>query len=504
MTFTKTLDELAKSVPHKKVAVLNGETLTYKDLADLSCKLASGLLSLGVKSGDRVAILLPNTFEFAISYFAILRIGAMVVPLNIISTPAELKILLEDCMPAVLITNSALFRQLHSSLDSNLQVISIENEDRDSQTIYFKDLVEKSEKLSTQSHEIKEDEPFTIQYTSGTCGKPKGVMLNQKSLFANARVVRDEFNTADEDVALCLTPLFFVFSSSVPIVMLSQARVVMMQSLVPAPEEILKLIEKHKVKVVLAALPHIMKLLHVKEVSKYNLKSLKRFHCFGFSVTPDILLAFEEKFGCRLTSAYGLTESAYLAAVDNPLRGERKPFSIGRPYKGVNLKILDEEGHVLPPRKIGEIIIAGPNLMQGYYNLPEETSLVLKGNELYTGDLGYLDEDGYLYFCGRKDEMFRVNALKVYPIEVEEVLYHHPKVRLCAVIGIPDVEKGSVPKAYIVPRDAGLSVEEIMNFCEERLPGYKTPKFVEICESLPLSGNGKICKKLLKEKEALK
>lgn len=356
---------------------------------------------------------------------------------------------------------------------------------------------------------IDPDEPAVILYTSGTTGHPKGAVLSHHNLISNAFDSSKAIKANHKENFICILPLFHSFAATVcmNLPLLIGAKIVIMKSIRPF-KRIIRAIRKNRVSV-FVGIPSIYNILKdIKLPRIFNTPLIRFFNpiklCIsGAAALPvETFTGFEKRFRIPLLEGYGLTEASPVVTL-NPLKGVRKPGSIGVSLSNnIELKIVDDRDSALGPEKIGELLVRGPNVMQGYHKQEGATAEVLKDGWLYTGDMAKFDEDGYVYIVGRKKEMINVRGLNVYPREIEEVLYQNPKVKEAAVIGITDIHKGEVPKGFLVLKDGESATEhEITQYLRDRLAPYKIPKYIEFKTSLPKNTTGKILKRILKDEE---
>jgi len=518
MTLNETLEKNATLYSEKIALIYKEESINYRDLNIRINSLAQGLLSLGVKKDDKVGILLRNSLEFVLTYFAAVRIGAIAVPLNFLLKPEEIKYILNDSRSVLLVTNK-LFGEPIRNLRKDLP--KLEN------FIYtdVKDVKEEQEGIfsfqqlfSTPVQPVKvtvhEEDLATIIYTSGTTGKPKGVMLTHKNFTANVRSCFHAVELKDNDRILCLLPMFHSFAWTVCVLLpLSFGLTTIIVESVKPFTNVLTTIYKHRVSIFVGVPPIFSALTKLPFFVRFF--NPVRLCISGAAPLPvDVLDKFEKKFRIPLLEGYGLTEASPVVSI-NPL-GKAKPGSVGRPIPGVKVKIVDEKGSNLSPGEVGEprlsergegeLCVLGENIMKGYYNLPEETvQTFLPGGWLRTGDIAKIDDDGYIYIVERKKDLIIIKGLNVYPQEIENVILTHPAVTDTAVVGIPDGTGDEIIKAYCVlkkrvRRSEEIIKKEILEYCRKKLAFYKIPKELFLCKELPKTTLGKVSKKELRSK----
>ena len=512
----KNLGELlqtsAQKYAHRIAIVFGQKKISYKSLNELTDHIAAGLIDLGIKKQDKVALFLDNCPEFVISYFAILKAGAVVVPINYMFKIEEAKYILQDSGAISLITSRPyidMAEELRLRVDSLKHIICTSKSRSD--VINFHSIKKENKgllnKVASAPHDLA-----VLLYTSGTTGFPKGAMLSHYNLISNARDSSCAIRVDHRDTFICILPLFHSFAATVcmNVPLLIGAKIVIMKAVKPF-KRVIRAIRRNRVSI-FVGVPSIYNILKEIKLPKIldglliKLINPIRVCISGAAALPEeTFRGFEKKFRIPLLEGYGLTEASPVVTF-NPLKGVRKAGSIGIALsKNIELKVVDDKGKSLGVGQIGELLIKGPNVMQGYYKQEEGSAQTIKDGWLYTGDMAKFDRDNYFYIVGRKKEMVNVRGLNVYPREIEEVLYQNPKIKEAAVIGIPDTHKGEVPKAFVVLQEGAAAKEhEIIQYLREKLAPYKIPKYVEFRASLPKNATGKILKRVLKEEEGIK
>ena len=493
----------------RRTALISGkQRLTYRQLHTCINRLASGLKNLGVQKGQRVAILLQNSPEFVISYFAITKIGAIVVPLNNMLKAEELKYIVEDSEASVIITSSHFCEaayQLRLRIESLTGIILA---DKAMPGTVFLGEIYRRFPDSSMAVDVRRDDTAVILYTSGTTGKPKGAILTHYNLLSNASVSAEALGATHRDNFICMLPMFhsFAYTACILLPLSMGARVTILES--PRPfSNVIRNIIKNRV-TVFVGVPSIYNILKDAHLPKIFTFPLLRFLnplrlCIsGAAALPvETLKKFEKKFRLPLLEGYGLTEASPVVSI-NPIKGVRKAGSIGLPLRDISVAIGTDDGRMLGAEEVGELLVKGPNVMKGYFKLPVDTKKALRNGWLWTGDMAKIDKDGYIFIVDRKKDMVNVRGLNVYPKEIEELLYLHPKITEAAVIGVKDEHKGEVPKAFITLKDGEGMVEgEVIRFCRERIASFKVPKYVEFRDSLPKNATGKVLKESLRAEE---
>ncbi len=509
MTLGGMLEETARRIPHKcgvkfgkhKFLGFGKQKMTFQQLNESVNKAAYGLQTLGLEKGDRVGILSENCPEYIIGYFAAAKLGGIAVPINSFLTGSEVKYIANDCQIKVLLASQKFLKTVQpvlSQMESIKHIVVMDDANQTEHTAFTK-LLESGSAENVRADVTDEDLAVFI-YTSGTTGYPKGAMLTHKNLVSNVKDSTEAIQIVSTDKLLLFLPMFhsFTFTVCVLIPVFTGATIVLLGS-VKSLDEIKNAILFDRVTVFIGV-PAVFNVLASKptpKILKY-ISAIKFFVSGSAPLPAPVIGKIEEKFGSPLCEGYGLSEASPVVSV-NPRFGVRKVGSVGPPIPHVEVKIVDAELKELPIGETGELAIKGPNVMKGYYNLPEATKETLVDEWLLTGDIARLDEDRYIYIVDRKKDMLLVRGINVYPREIEETLYTHPKIAECAVIGVPDESKGEVPKAFIVVREGEtLTEREVRDFCKQHLAAYKLPKYIEFRPSLPKSATQKIMKRDLR------
>ncbi len=508
------LENRAKQFPSKTFLIFGKRRLTFSQVNLLSSYLASFLHRIGVEPQDRVCLWVHNSIWFVLSYFAILKVGGIVVPINSMFKREEAKFLVEDTEAKVLIVSPD---KIEDALNINLRVSSFSriisfSFDKKSykEVVELRDILDEAEQF-LKNITISSEDIAEIIYTSGTTGKPRGASLTHKNLISNVKDCQIAIEASSKDVFLCILPLFHSFASTVCLLfpLYTGSSTVIFRSVRPF-KRILRGIVKHRVSI-FVGIPSIFSALKdIKLPRFFRIPFLGKFFnplrlaiSGASALSAGVIPEFEKKFGIPLLEGYGLTEASPVVSL-NPLRGKRIPGSVGLAFPSQEVKVVDKEGRILPPGEVGQLIVKGPNVMKGYFKREKDTKETIKGGYLYTGDLAKIDKDGYIYIVGRLKEMINVRGLNVYPREIEEVIYQLPQVKEAAVVGINHPRKGETPLAFVVLKEKeSLSPQKIFDYLRERIASYKLPWRIEIREALPKSSTGKVIKYLLKEEAEL-
>ena len=497
------LRESATAHPDKPLCHINDLSFTYAQVDEISGRVGAALLATGLQRGDKVALQLPNLPQFLFTYFGLMKAGLVMVPLNPLLMAPEVKYHLEDSDAKVLITFEMFAEQAVKGAAElkgvTTYVVNMPgNDERPEGTKHFDELY-----FADDTRDIvptDADETAVLLYTSGTTGKPKGAELTHFNLYMNCTVAGELFGFQDDDIGVAVLPLFHVFGLSS--VLNTSVRYGGTIVLIPRfeLEPVVEAIEKHRC-TIFSGVPTMYFGLLNMDTSGKDLSSLRVGVSGGAAIPGEVIKAFEEKFpGCVVLEGYGLSESTSTTTF-NVNAEQRKVLSIGKPVWGVQVQVVDEDDKPLPPgaENVGEIVIRGHNIMKGYYNKPEATAEAFKNDWFHTGDLAYMDEDGYLFIVDRKKDLVIRGGYNVYPREVEEVLYEHPAVAEAAVLGRPDAKLGEEVLAFVALKPgASADPEELIAFAKERLAAYKYPREVRIVDELPKGATGKILKKELR------
>jgi len=495
------LRETASEYPDLTAVSFAGEDTSYRELETAANKIAHALRDKGVGRGDRVAVYCINSPYFAAAYFGILKLGATVVTVNLLLHHSEVEYVLKDS-GAKAVVFYEMFAPNISAIRDNLpdleSLIVVGNTDQ-VEAIAYSEIMQTMPGTTVEEDVDPEEDVAAILYTSGTTGNPKGAMLTHRNLLSNSSSVAYSLGIGKDDVLLTVLPMFHSFAMTCCLItpVRHVARIVAVPKFDPA---LVADMAKASQATLFFGVPSMyIVLLQLPEEKTDCLKSLKYVISGGAAMPREVMAQFEERFGLAVYEGDGPTECSPVTSV-NPIGGVRKPGSIGLPIRDVEMKIVDLEGNELPLNTIGEIIVRGPNVMKGYFNLPEETEESFFGEWFRTGDMGTKDEDGYFYIVDRIKDMIIVNGINVYPRHVEEVIYKHPAVAEAAVIGVPHRRSGETVKAYVVLRSgAEATGAEIRKFCLQHLGSFEVPRTVVITDKLPKSSTGKILKRELRK-----
>jgi long-chain acyl-CoA synthetase len=512
-------------------------TMSYRRLLDLTYRFAAALQQLGVKKGDRVAVHLPNCPQFVVAYYATLMVGGIVVPCNPAYVARELAHQLNDSGAETIVTLSLTYplvkqiraktplkqvvvtniKEYFPGLLKTLFTLAVEKKaghrqdiSGDANTYWFQDLLA-SAPAKPSPVEIDMEDSAVLMYTGGTTGISKGAQLTHRNVQANAVQVQAWFPrlVEGEETILTSLPLYhsYAMTTCMNLGVLAGAACL----LIADPRvliHILKSVDKHRPTLYPGVPALYVSINNYVEIGKFDLSSIKACISGAAPLPVEVQHRFQELTGGRLVEGYGLSEATPVTHA-NPIFGENRIGTIGLPFPSTDAKIVDVETgkQDLPPGEVGELVVQGPQVMKGYWQMPTETANVLRDDWLHTGDMARMDKDGYFQIVDRKKDMILgAGGFNVYPREVEEVLYQHPKVKECAVVGIPiSAEKGERVKAFVVLKEGETATEEeLVEFCKENLVYYKRPKFIEFRDELPKTMVGKVLRRVLLEEEKKK
>jgi len=522
------LDETAAKHPAGPCTNFFGRRLTYQQIKGLSDRFAASIRSLGIRRGDRVVLLLPNSPQFVIAYYGLLKAGAVIVPLNPLSAERELEFYLTDSGAEAAITiplflnkvaslrgktplKLIIYSRLADFFPFPLNLVQGFREQRLMRGLHgaalvdFKELLKQALRPDWYPEPVQPDEMAVLIYSGGTTGVAKGIMLSHFNFVANAHQIIAWGHLTDEQGILAVLPLFHGFGMSVTM----NAAVLAGGEIILVPrfnaKQVAKTIQKYKPCFFIGVPTMFVQLSNLPDIHRYDFSSLQGIFVGAAPLTKAIKDDFEKKTGGRMIEGYGLTE-AVMGIMANPYQGMHKVGSIGIPFSDVDVKIVNlDNGHDLAPGELGEIVLRSPTVMLGYYKNAEETQKTIVDGWLYTGDIGYVDEGGYFYITDRKKDLIIVGGFNVFPREIDELIYQHSKVKEGITVGLPDSRKGERIKVYIVLKDGETATpEEFIAYFKERLTPYKVPSEVEFRTELPKSMIGKILRRALKEEESRK
>jgi long-chain acyl-CoA synthetase len=493
-------------------------TFEFGRLGALVEKMAASLSAAGVSKGDRVALMLPNCPQYVISFFATVRLGAIVTQINPMYVEREIEHILNDSGAEIILVYAVVYERVKAVLpDTNLKnVIVVDFEDEpenlDAGHHSFGDILSMDVDPAPDVEIDPAEDVAALQYTGGTTGVSKGAMLTHRNLVANLQQTIDVFvqNPDQFTGRKCVGALPFFHIYGLTCVMLFGIRLGIDQVLLPRfeVEEVLEVFENARPTMFSGVPTMYMALLASgADLRKHHLHDVMIFNSGGSALPVNLKRSFEKRVGKPLFEGYGLSEASPVTHNNPPFLGEGREGSIGVPIPSTDARIVDVETgeREMPGGESGELVIKGPQVMKGYINMPEETDKALKNGWLHTGDVARMDEDGYFFIVDRKKDMIVASGYNVYPREVEEILFGHPDVAEAVAVGVHDEYRGETVKAFVVKRSGATTTEEeILAFCKERLAAYKAPKAVEFRDDLPKSAVGKLLRRVLVDEERAK
>ena len=490
--------------PNREAIVFEDVRLTYKELNDRVNRLANALTSMGYTKGERIAILAENTHKYLEVYFAAAKLGMSVTPLNFRLADSEIEHIVINSESVCFLAGDGFetrVRGLRDSLPGMKDWISLDNLSEG--YLFYEDLL-KDAPATEPDVDVDEDEMAILMYTGGTTGLPKGVMLSHRNMMTSFITQTLAFGFNKNDTTCLILPLFHLAFWPAMCVLLVGGKVVIHRK--PEMNEILGLIQNEKCTHINAVPTLYMWLLQKTDVDAYDLSSLRIITYAGSPFPPEMLKQCIRKFGNIFFQGYGMTEAlgaTSLEPEDHVIEGEKSKLlcSAGRTALCAEVRVVDEESRPVEVGKVGEVAIKGKHVMMGYWKNPELTARTIRNGWHHSGDMGYMDEDGYLFLVDRKADMIVTGGENVYPKEVEDVLHVHPSVAMATVVSAPDEKWGERVQAVVVLKpDQAVDERELMDHCKERLAGYKCPKSVEFWDELPTSPLGKVLRKDVKKK----
>ena len=493
--------DTARRVPDKTALIFHDQPLKYSEVDREIDRAAAGFASLGIKRDDRVAVLVHNVPHFVYAYHGLLRAGAVMIPLNTMYTSEEVSYILADSDARAVVVAEPFVGTVEGLRDTlpMLEHVVVAGENAPVGAMTWEQMVGRGDEAPLVSP--ADDDLAVIAYTSGTTGKPKGAMLTHGNLLANL----DQMGQApllaegEDDVVLLALPMFHIYALNVILgltLRVGAAALVMERFDAVAS---LDAVERHHVTILFGAPPMFVAWLNTPGVDRYDLSTV-RLAVSGAAPLPGAVLEdFRRRLGITIWEGYGLTETAP-GVTSNAMGEQAKPGSIGKPLPGIEVRIVDTDGEDVEEGDPGEILVRGPNVFRGYWRQDEATDAAIREGWFRTGDVGYADEDGYIFLVDRKKDLIIVSGFNVYPREVEDAVYRHPKVADVAVIGVPHPYTGEAVKAFVVLKPGERATEEdIIDFCRKYLARFKCPGVIEFVPELPHLPTGKVLKRALRD-----
>jgi long-chain acyl-CoA synthetase len=496
------LEESTKRNPDKVAIIFDDFKLTYAQLNGAANQVANALVGLGIKPGDRVGMMLPNVPQFPIIYFGILKAGGVVVPMNVLLKGREVAYYLSDSEASAFFywdmfaTDATAGAKEAPSVKNLIQVGIAPAEAPDGVQDFF--AFSSQQKPTFDTVATSPDDTCLIIYTSGTTGQPKGAELTNLNLFECCHLGTHIFTFEPTDVILAVLPMFHSFGLSNVVNGGIHGGITLTLMARFDADKCLQVIQRDKVSLFLGVPTMYFALLNHPERSTYDLSSLRLCVSGGASIPGEVIKAWEQSTGTKILEGYGLSETSPTATF-NQIETGQKVGSIGKPIWGVEVKIFDELDNEVPQGERGEIVIKGHNVMKGYWRRAEATAEAIKNGWFHSGDIGYIDDEGFIFIVDRKKEMIIRGGFNVYPREIEEVIYMHASIAEAAVVGIPDEKFGEEIHAVVAAKP-GMTIDpdELIAFVKERVAAYKYPRTVEVVKELPKGPTGKIMKREIK------
>lgn len=475
--------------------------VSYGELAARTARLAGGLAQLGLVAGDKVCVMLPNCAEYVYLFLGAPRLGVTLVPINTALKQEEVAYIADNSDARAIVVTPAFLpvAQALAASSEKLRWIIVVGGEAAAASVPFEQLLVEA---AADSDAARPESVVAIMYTSGTTGRPKGVMLTNANYIHNCRQAQAALAMAEDERAMCILPLFHVNGQVATILTPLQAGASLILTEGFSPKTFFDDLARYRA-TTFSGVPTIYSiLLNLPDRARYDLSSLRRCICGAAPMPVELFTQFEQAFNTIIIEGYGLSEGTCVSTL-NPVDGERKIGSIGRPVPGQEVKIFNDQDEELPDDTVGEIVVRGPNVMAGYYKNEAATAETLRHGWLHTGDLGRRTRDGYFYIVGRKKEMIIRGGENIYPKEIEELLYHHAAVQEAAVVGLPDQIWGEEVAAAIILKDGAQARDsDIIAYCRAHLADYKCPRRVFFCQQFPKTATGKIQKNKLVEQLA--
>jgi long-chain acyl-CoA synthetase len=502
-TLAELVADVAQRDGDKPAIVFQDQPISYAQLHGLIERAANALAARGVRHGDRVAVMLPNIPQFVVAYYAVARLGAVVVPVNVLYKAEELAYILGDSEAKALIVFEGFWAQAAEALagaPAVEHVVVVGQGEAPAGATSWNALLDPAIP-QREAAEVKPEDVAVICYTSGTTGRSKGAMLTHRNFIANCEQFSELplLEIRESDVSLLVLPLFHIFAMNVGMNATLRVGGTLVLVIRFEPVPVLEQIQKYRCTTFLGAPPMYVAWVHTPGLEGYDLSSLRVVVSGAAALPMQVLQRFEQLTGLRIQEGYGLTETAPVTH-SNAAAPRIKPGTIGLPIPGVEARVVDDWDRDVPLGAEGEIVVRGDNVMAGYWRKSEETAEALRGGWFHTGDIATVDEEGYYTIVDRKKDMINAGGFKIWPREVEEVLYKHPAVQEAAVVAMPDAYAGERPLAYVALKQGqGATAEELTAYCKEHLASFKAPTQVMFRAELPKLPTGKVLRRVLRE-----
>jgi long-chain acyl-CoA synthetase len=501
MNLARILQDTAGRNPGAPALVFGHETINYGDLVKQTNRLANALVDLGLGKGSKVAILMRNCPEFIVSYYAVLSIGGVVVPLCYMCLAEEVERIVCDSGTETLITNfefDDMVKKLKESGCAQIVRIIVSECPELEEVVNYEKVTERASD-EFQVRDAADDDTAVLIYAPTSSQVVRGCMLTHANLISNTDMWAEALSLKEDDITMGVLPFFTAYGQTCVMnaSLYAGCKVVLHESFIPG--EALKSIQQERITVFMGVPTMFVYILNHPLIYQYDLSTVRLWVSGGAPLSKEIIERWNNELGFKIHEGYGLSETGPAVSFQ-PLTGVFKAGSVGKPLRDVQVRVVSEEGKEVEVGEVGEIVVRGPSVMRGYYEKPEDTAATIKDGWLYTGDMGYLDEDGYIFLVGRKKDLIIRGGFNIYPREIEEVLVSHPLISEAAVVGVPNKYLGEEVQAYVKLKPGSqLTEEQILEFCEEKLPYYKTPKFIKFVKSFKKDPSGKIAKDLIEE-----
>ena len=497
MSIASLFKQTAIKLPDKVAIEFEEQRVTFKEVDLNANKAANAFQSIGIVKGDRVAQFMPNSLELVYSLLGNFKNGSIVVPMNINFKEQEIHHILHDSGAKAIITDIErlpIVKNILSKLPDLKHIILVDG----SESGYNFNELTKNASDKEPNVVIKDEDYSIIFYTSRTTGKPKGAALNQINVTSNVKALAQAWKWAEDDVFLLTLPLYHIHGIGVALCgSLYVGNFTILRKKFVA-EEVLETIQKRKVTLFMGVPTMYFKLLEIEGLEKFDLSSMRLFVSGSAPLSRELFYKLKKAFGYEILERAGMSET--MMNFSNPYDGDRIPGSVGLCLPGVKVRIADKNFNDVPVNAEGEILIKGTNVFNGYWNKPAYNKQVFKDGWFVTGDVGKIDEKGYVYIIGRSKDVIKSGGINIYPREIEDVIESMPQVMECAVVGVPDKEFGESVKAYVVLNPGSkLTDDEVIAYCKEKLASFKKPKFVEFLDALPKNTMGKLLKEELRK-----
>ena len=485
MNVAQLLEASARYHAERPALVAGNRRFTYRELDDTCSVLAGRLRRLGLQPGDRLGVHLPNSAEFVLVYYAAQKLGVVPLSLNVTYAAEEVAYIVGDAAPKAVITAAG----VAGNLPPRARMPGVRH------VLDADELASLAGDGPARALDLDREATAAVLYTSATTGRPKGVMLSHANIVSNAHATVHHLRMVPDDRGLCAVPMFHCFGQNFVMNALITAGGLLVVQERFVPDQFTEAVAHHRI-TLLYGVP-TMYILFLSMDRTLDFSSVRIFFSAAATLPTDVERRWSERYGLPVAQGYGLTECSPFAAWNHDYA--IRPGSVGTPIENVEMRVVDGEGREVAEGELGEILIKGPNVMKGYFNNPAATAEAVRDGWLHSGDIGYRDADGYYYLVDRVKDMINVAGFKVFPREVEEVLYRHAAVKEAAVVGVPDPVRGEAVKAFVVLHTAqAASVEALQAVCRGAVAAYKVPETIEFVAALPKSPIGKILKKELR------